>query len=134
VVVSTEARSKPAPVTLAALHPVAICVHDIERATAFYTDVLGLEQVHRPALSQPGAWLVVGGHPDQMVHLMQTGEDPAATFQHFALTCHDLDAAGAALAAHGYALSEPEDIDGYGRQAFVHDPEGNLVELNEPPK
>ena len=118
-------------VQLAALHHVALCVHDLDRARAFYVDVLGLEPVHRPPLPQPGAWLTVGGHPDQMVHLMVTGEDPAETFQHFALTCHDLGAAAEALAAHGYELSSPDIVEGYGRQAFVHDPEGNLVELNQ---
>jgi catechol 2,3-dioxygenase-like lactoylglutathione lyase family enzyme len=121
-----------APVTLGGLHHVALCVHDLDRALAFYTTVLGLEQVHRPPLGQPGAWLTVGGHPDQMVHLMVTGEDPAATFQHFALTCPDLGAAADVLAACGYELSAPQVVEGYGRQAFVRDPEGNLVELNEP--
>jgi glyoxylase I family protein len=119
-------------VELAGLHHVAVCVHDLDRAKAFYVDVLGLEPVHRPALPQPGAWLVVGGNPDQMVHLMVTGESPPETFQHFALTCHDLGAAREALAAHGVALSEPQVVEGYGRQAFVRDPDGNLVELNEP--
>jgi catechol 2,3-dioxygenase-like lactoylglutathione lyase family enzyme len=120
-------------VPLAGLHHVALCVHDLDRATAFYVDVLGLEPVHRPPLPQPGAWLTVPGNPDQMVHLMVTGEDPPGSFQHFALTCPDLGAAADALAGHGYDLSTPDDIEGYGRQAFVHDPEGNLVELNEPP-
>lgn len=117
---------------LSGLHHVAICVHDLDRARDFYVDVLGLDQVHRPdTLPQPGCWLTVGGHPDQMVHLMLTGEDPADSFQHFALSCPDLEAAAEALAAHGYELSEPQVVDGYGRQAFVRDPEGNLVELNE---
>jgi predicted enzyme related to lactoylglutathione lyase len=66
-----------------------------------------------------------------MVHLMITGDSPPATFQHFALSCPDLDEAGAFLASRGHSLSEPEDIPGYGRQAFVRDTEGNLIELNE---
>lgn len=116
---------------LSGLHHVAICVDNIDRALAFYTDVLGLEQVDRPPLPNDGAWLIVGGHEDQMVHLMITGDSAPATFQHFALSCPDLDEAAASLAARGYELSTPDVIPGYGRQAFVRDPEGNLVELNE---
>ncbi len=122
------------PVAVAGLHHVALCVHDLDRARAFYADVLGLVEVHRPPLPQPGAWLLVPGRGDQMVHLMVTGEAPPTSFQHFALTCPDLEAAAAALAAHGHELSEPQVVADYGRQAFVRDPEGNLVELNEPPR
>lgn len=119
-------------IRLTALHHVALCVHDLDRARAFYVDVLGLEEVHRPDLPQPGAWLVIGGNPDQMVHLMLTGESPPESFQHFALSCPDLEAAAGQLASAGFELSEPVPIPGYGRQAFVTDPEGNVVELNEP--
>lgn len=125
----SERAAAPA---LEGLHHVAICVHDLERAKAFYTGVLGLKEVDRPPLPQPGAWLVVGTGAEQMVHLMVTGEDPPDTFQHFALTCRDLDHAANALAARGYDLSEPQVVAGYGRQAFVRDTEGNMVELNEP--
>jgi catechol 2,3-dioxygenase-like lactoylglutathione lyase family enzyme len=115
------------------LHHAAVCVHDLDRARAFYVDALGLTEVHRPdTLPQPGAWLIVAGYPDQMVHLMVTGEDAPESFHHFALTCLDLEGAAAELADHGFDLSAPQPVDGYGRQAFVRDPDGNIIELNEP--
>ena len=43
----------------------------------------------------------------------------------------NLDAAVNEIRAHGIAVTDPKPV-GTGRQAFVHDPSGNLVELNEP--
>lgn len=46
----------------------------------------------------------------------------------------DLDALLAAMKATGVEVSPPEDYADYGRFAWVTDPDGNRIELWEPPK
>jgi catechol 2,3-dioxygenase-like lactoylglutathione lyase family enzyme len=43
----------------------------------------------------------------------------------------DIDAAVADIRGHGVRVSDPQTV-GPGRQAFLRDPSGNLIELNQP--
>jgi catechol 2,3-dioxygenase-like lactoylglutathione lyase family enzyme len=113
----------------AGVHHVSINVHDVDRALRFYVDVLGLTEIERPDLGFPGAWLAVGA---QQIHLLEVPGSVPPQGQHFALHVADLDATLAELAEHGLDVSEPREIVGVCRQAFLEDPTGNLVELNEP--
>jgi glyoxylase I family protein len=113
----------------AGLHHVSINVSDVPAARDFYTRLLGLtERTDRPDFSFGGAWLDAG---DQQVHLIEA-DVPPSFGQHFALAVTDLDAAVAELRGQGVAVTEPVAV-GRGRQAFVHDPCGNRVELQQPP-
>jgi glyoxylase I family protein len=110
-----------------AVHHVSINVADVDRAAAFYVDVLGLtRRTDRPELGVAGAWLDAGG---QQVHLIN-GTPAPAVGQHFALLVDDLDAAVADLRARGLRVSDPSPV-GTGRQSFVHDPDGNLIEIHQ---
>jgi glyoxylase I family protein len=112
----------------AGLHHVSINVDDVAAARDFYTRILGLtERTDRPAFSFGGAWLDAGG---QQVHLIEA-DVPPPLGQHFALAVSDLDAGVAELRALGIPVTDPVPV-GPGRQAFVTDPAGNRVELNEP--
>ena len=51
---------------------------------------------------------------------------------HFALHVEDLDAAVDALRAKGIKVDPVPEMPGAGRQAFLTDPAGNLIELNQP--
>ncbi|MCU1459756.1 MAG: lactoylglutathione lyase family protein [Actinomycetia bacterium] len=114
---------------LAAIHHVAICVDDLDAALAFYIDVIGLTRAERPdSLPNPGAWLDLG---EQQVHLLAGTDRGPGTFQHFSVEVESLAAAEASLAKHGIALEGHQVVEGYGRQAFVRDPSGNLLELFE---
>jgi len=113
---------------VAGVHHVSINVNDIAAAKAFYTEVLGFtERTDRPDFGFGGAWLDVGA---QQVHLIEAPM-PEAKGQHFALRVDDLDAAVSELRAKGVQVSDPKPV-GPGRQAFLHDPCGNMVELNQP--
>lgn len=46
----------------------------------------------------------------------------------------DLDAMVAQLEAAGIAIGRRDDLEGIGRFARIHDPEGNPIELWEPPR
>src|SRR5215475_3498310 len=111
------------------LHHVSINVSDVDAARDFYTRVLGLtERADRPDFSFGGAWLDAGG---QQVHLIEA-DVPPPLGQHFALAVSDLDAVVAELRGQGLDVTGPMPV-GPGRQAFVDDPSGNRVELQQPP-
>ena len=111
----------------AGIHHVSICVTDAEAALEFYRDVLGMTQLPRPALG-PGYWLDSGG---QQLHLMQSDEAPPRA-NHFAIWVEDIDDAVEDLRGQGVEVHPIPHIEGAGRQAFLHDPFGNFIELNQP--
>jgi len=111
----------------AGIHHIAICVSDADQGLEFYRDVLGFTQLPRPDLG-PGYWLDAGG---QQVHLMQSAEERPKS-DHFAIRVDNLDEAVADLRAADQKVFTSDYIEGAGRQAFLHDPFGNFIELNQP--
>ena len=109
------------------IHHVSINVTDVVRSTRFYVDVLGgASRTDRPDFPFAGAWIDLGA---QQLHLIDAPV-PNDAGQHFAIRVPDLASTVAALRAHGLDVSDPVAV-GSGRQSFVHDPDGNLVELHE---
>jgi len=110
-----------------AVHHVSINVDDVDAARSFYIDVLGfVERADRPDFGFGGAWLDAGG---QQLHLIQAGP-PADLGQHFAVLVADLDSTVSELRGRDITVSDPNPV-GSNRQAFLHDPAGNTVELIE---
>lgn len=96
-------------------------------ARQFYTGVLGLEEIPKPAVLavRGGVWFACGS---AQLHL---GADPAfaaALKAHPALVVSDFAALATQLAAHGVALKSEETVGGRQR-ANLADPFGNRVEL-----
>jgi catechol 2,3-dioxygenase-like lactoylglutathione lyase family enzyme len=117
-------------IDLTGLQHVAINASNLAESRAFYVDTLGLRELDRPDFGIPGLWL---GLPDgRAVHLVETPHEAHAGY-HFALEVPDVQAAVDQLRAEGVTISDPfELIPGSGLQAFVNDPAGNVVELNQP--
>jgi catechol 2,3-dioxygenase-like lactoylglutathione lyase family enzyme len=110
------------------VHHVSIKVQDTQRAIGFYRDVLGFSvRSDRPAFGFGGAWLDVGG---QQVHLVE-GPLPRDEGQHFALLVDDIGGAIADLRSRGVEVTDPIPV-AAAQQAFVNDPDGNLIELHQP--
>ncbi len=108
---------------------VSIGVRDLDASIKFY-EWLGLVvDPNRPDFGIPGAWLQVGG---QQVHLIGTEITPPGITNHFALIVDDLDAWIEELDRHGVSARRSAHVVGAGHQAFVQDPSGNVVELNQP--
>ena len=116
------------------LHHTSVLVSNTERGLAFYTGVLGLQQLKRPELPYQGAWLQVGEH--QQIHLLELPNPDPITGRpehgghdrHLAMIVADLDTMKAKLdqADITYTLSKS------GRRAlFCRDPDCNAVELIE---
>jgi glyoxylase I family protein len=114
---------------LRGVHHVSLNVRDIAQATAFYTDVLGLELLPRPDLGFPGTWLGTG---DQQIHLIEVDGHQAPEGQHFAFRVEGIERVVQELVERGVKVSRVIPIPGgRGSQAFLRDPSGNLLELNE---
>jgi catechol 2,3-dioxygenase-like lactoylglutathione lyase family enzyme len=110
-----------------AVHHVSVAVTDVDAALDFYTRLLGMRQrPDRPAGLGDGAWLDVGG---QQLHLIRA-DTPEPRGQHFAVLVADLAATTAELRAAGVTVSDAVPI-GAGRQAFLRDPSGNVIELHQ---
>jgi catechol 2,3-dioxygenase-like lactoylglutathione lyase family enzyme len=120
------------------LHHVSLCVSDLARAMAFYRDLLGLLELPRPDLGIPGAWFDVGG--GLKLHLIEnpegvpTGADRLLSIAdpHFALWTDDVPAMVAALRRNGLEVLENKHRTLSFRQAYLKDPDGNMVEFIGP--
>lgn len=110
------------------VHHVALNVTDVQEARAFYVDLLELSEIPRPDFGFPGLWLDLG---DQQLHLFQSDDSPAHG-QHFAFEVEDIESTLSDLAERGVKPVGRLDIPGAGRQAFIRDPFGNMIEINEP--
>lgn len=111
------------------IHHVSINVDDLDAAMAFYVDTLGLGVLDtRPDLGFPGAWLDAG---EQEIHLLQVDGFEAPKGQHFAFEVDDLAGAISTLGERGVETTSPATMDGICVQAFLKDPTGNLIELNQ---
>ena len=118
-----------------ACHHVAVVVRDASAASAFYGDVLGLEELERPAeLAEkiPGAWYRLGVS-ELHVFERRNFEPPAGAIgPHVALHTSDFDATVAALRERGcaFAFGPGRGPDGVAR-VIVRDPTGNTVEITD---
>jgi len=121
-----------------------ILVRDVDRALAFYRDVLGLEEVPRPSiLTNPGAWVQVGGHQLHLIGEAEpgrasamspayAGEEIAIGYgNHVALVVASLDAMLERVRGHGIEPSVPLARGDGIRRAFITDPDDHIVELME---
>lgn len=114
---------------LGGVHHVSINVADAAAAERFYVEALGLEPIDRPAFRFPGAWLETAN--GVQVHLIEVDDWVAPVGQHFAFAVDNIDAVVAALRSSGVDVGDPVPIPGAGRQAFLKDPAGNQLELNQ---
>lgn len=133
---STSALPAPTPVTgAAAFDHLALYVADLDRSAGFYKSVFGLEELKAPV--EFARWLRMGN--GVVLHLVRGRPTPAANskWDHFALSCADMDAMIAGLERAGIAWGDMDGrkipqvrADGV-RQIFVRDPDGYWVEIND---
>jgi glyoxylase I family protein len=120
---------------ITSLHHVSINVTDLERARRFYTEVLGLEEIARPAFDFAGAWFRIG---DRQLHLivhpatrtLRDTTDISSREGHVALGVRDYGAACARLESAGVRFDARPHGATPWTQTFLSDPDGNLIELS----
>ena len=116
--------------SLGGIHHVSINVSDVEAATSFYVETLGLERLPRPDFKVAGTWLRSANGVE--IHLIEVADWVAPKGQHYAFSVPDLDATIANMRARGVEIGDPREIPGTSaRQAFTFDPAGNMVEFNQ---
>lgn len=113
------------------MHHCSLAVKDLERASAFYRDVLGLLEIAIPS-TFPAAglnvrWFQIG---DQQIHLLLESQNHPPSQRHLALQVDDAQAARTSLHAKGITIDEAVPIPGADR-FFITDPDGNRIEIIE---
>jgi len=115
------------------LNHVAIHVADLDKSNEFYEQVLGLQQIPRPAFGFPGTWFRLG--VDQELHLIARpveGDEPPNE-RHYALMVDDEQAAAARLREKNIEFTGPKPRPDGAQQIFLRDPDGHVIELCTPP-
>jgi catechol 2,3-dioxygenase-like lactoylglutathione lyase family enzyme len=128
-----------APIQVRTIDHVTIVVKDLEASRRFYVDLLGMDEVPRPAFKFAGKWFQAG--PAQIHLILEIPEsgpaglaDPrrsaSTRANHFAFQVDDSHAAAVELERLGYPLlSPPKNRPDGAVQTFVQDPDGYVVEL-----
>ncbi|MEO1190748.1 MAG: VOC family protein [Pseudomonadota bacterium] len=112
---------------------------NLERAVAFYEEVLGMTSGKRPPFPFPGAWMYIG--EQALVHLVAIDEAPdlphapeALRLEHFAFRGEDLGGQRARLAKAGVAVEEVL-VPGFNiLQLNFYDPDGNHIHVDFKPE
>jgi catechol 2,3-dioxygenase-like lactoylglutathione lyase family enzyme len=120
---------------------VALKVTDVDKSRDFYEKVVGLKKLPRPKINIPGEWYQLG---ENALHLIggekRSGIDP--TGPHIAVQVDSIDETKRTLEEMGVEyldaavmiarlnLSE-EQRKMVGKQVWVQDPDGNVLELQE---
>ncbi|VVM07346.1 lactoylglutathione lyase [Methylacidimicrobium cyclopophantes] len=112
-------------------------VNDLEKAVAFFTDLLGLEEVSR-STSPRGSTLVFlkAAESEELLEICHyPASGPVAVppdLTHLAFEVEDLEAFGRQAAEKGYPFSDGPTTSRSGtRFAFLDGPEGYEIELIE---
>jgi catechol 2,3-dioxygenase-like lactoylglutathione lyase family enzyme len=134
------------------LHHTGFVVEDLERAVAFYRDVVGMEVVSRYERTGPGIEQVIGyegahlkiahmgAGGEQTLELIQylnpppdrrpTGERSVLGASHLAIQVDDIEECFERLVAGGAKPLNPPTELAPGRTAcYLQDPDGNWLEL-----
>ena len=113
------------------IHHCSVAVQDLDRAAAFYRNVLGISEIAIPA-TFPAAGLTVRWFQlgDQQIHLVLESKSHPPSQRHMALQVDDAQAARSQLQAKGISIDEAVSIPGADR-VFISDPEDNRIEIIE---
>lgn len=130
------AQKLPAQIATAGYNHVALAVANIDSSAAFYRDVIGLEPLEVPEnLKAVRAWFRIA--PGQELHLLAGRAAPVANNDrngaHFSLTIPDADPVEAYLKKKGLPYIRQQRFD-KAWQIYITDPDGYVIELNEPKK
>ena len=109
----------------------SLVVQSLERAAAFYRDILGLTEIEIPSTFKPAGlkvrWFRLGA---QQLHILLGAENQPDSQHHMALQVDDAQAARLLMKERGFDIQETILIPGADR-FFVRDPDGNLIEIIE---
>ena len=109
----------------------SLVVQSLERAAAFYREVLGLTEIAIPSTFKPAGlnvrWFRLGS---QQIHILLGTENQPLSQQHVALQVDDAQAARLWMQEKGIDIEETVLIPNADR-FFIRDPDSNLIEIIE---
>ncbi|HEU0293258.1 MAG TPA: VOC family protein [Anaerolineales bacterium] len=109
----------------------SVVVQSLERAAAFYRDVLGLTEIEIPSTFKPAGlkvrWFRLGS---QQIHILLGAENRPSSQGHMALQVDDARTARLWIKEKGIDIQETVLIPGADR-FFLRDPDGNRIEIIE---
>lgn len=115
---------------------VCFFVSDLERSAAFYRDVIGLKPGFKfasPPARFKGEYFHAGGRT--FVEIFQATQPPVPaerqSYHHFCLEVRDIEAYSARLREHGVEVSQARKGNDGTLQAWLKDPDGNAIELQQ---
>jgi len=112
------------------LNHVAVHVQDLDASCQFYREILGLEEIPRPAFPFPGTWFRYG--TQQELHLIVDKEPESrdkGVGTHHALEVDSVETAQKELDTKGITYRGPFNRPDGARQIFLQDPDGHTIEL-----
>jgi lactoylglutathione lyase len=120
------------------LNHVAVFVTDLQKATYFYTKVIGLDTIPEPFHDGKHTWLSIGPH--QAMHIIQGSEAVKDYYKnnHFCFTVPSVEGFTATLRNNnigwedrdGAKMAITTRVDGV-KQLWVKDPDGYWIEIND---
>ena len=124
------------------IHHVSVPITDLERAKAFYRDVLELKEIPRPPFDFPGAWYQLG---DRQLHLIvgerstfRVGKGIDSRDIHFGIWVSSYRGAVEHLQSKGYRVDDPDELRRLRLnpasksglpQIHLLDPDRNVIEI-----
>jgi catechol 2,3-dioxygenase-like lactoylglutathione lyase family enzyme len=118
---------------------ITIISADLAATRRFYVDLLGMDEVDRPAFGFPGLWFQIG---TMQIHVTQEGEESGqagwgdrsvkitSRGHHFAFEVNNVEEAIEALSAEDVEIASPLQTRPDGiKQVYFYDPDRHLVEL-----
>jgi catechol 2,3-dioxygenase-like lactoylglutathione lyase family enzyme len=108
-------------------------VTDLDASERFYTEVLEMPVIDRWGPPRDAVWVLAGHRTRIGLWTPQVGiaKGRGGIHVHYAISVPDdeYDQAVAQVRGHGVRVDEVVFGDGQARSAYVHDPDGNVVEL-----
>ena len=112
------------------LNHVALHVADVPASIAFYRDVVGLEQLPRPAFNFQGAWFALGSL--QQLHLLEGRQIESQgdnRGNHFAVAVEEFEKVAEYFVGLGLVCAGPHIRPDGAKQVFIQDPDGHVMEF-----
>ncbi len=133
--INAKAQENPVnKIEIVSYNHVGLAVQNLKESIVFYKDVVGLEQLEVPAtMGAIRAWFKIA--PGQELHLLLGRSQPVANNDrngaHFSWTIPNADPVEMYLKAKGLVYHRQKRFDG-ASQIYITDPDGYVIELNEP--
>ena len=114
------------------LHHVSFAVGDLDASKRFFGEVIGFQELDRPAFGFRGAWYAIG---DRQLHLIEqagAGREVAGRISrsdHMALEVKDIDQVRKSLEEAGIEYSTGGNDHLGFQQVFCSDPDGHTIEF-----